>query len=237
LSDTITLTVLNELFPEGIEYGTNLLIEFQPDSVWYESSLTIAANALSQRVRTEYHTFEHIPNEIRKALARLGSDVKELEGEGLLRVLDSYTAQTGLGASEAPEGSPYQSMKLSDWSITAARSIRSQADKRRLHIDDNVSVLSRYNSENSIVDFWRTRVIPLSRANESIFLNSITLGVHPEAFYRQFESLCDGIIEFRSQEEGGRIQQLVRLKVLRGKACDSRWHQLQILENRVVPVS
>lgn len=236
MSDTIALSVVKELLPEGIDYGTNLLIEFSPDSVWYESSLTIAANALSQHIRTEYHIFEHIPNEVRKAFARLGSDVKKLEGEDLLRFLDSYTAQTGLSVPVVPEGSPYQSMKLTDWSITAAKSIRSRADKRRLHIDDNVSVLSRYNPENSIIDFWRTRLIPLSRANEMIMLNSITLGVHTEAFYRQFESLCDGIIEFRSQEESGRIQQLVRTKVLRGKAYDSTWHQIEMLENGAVQV-
>jgi len=33
-----------------------------------------------------------------------------------------------------------------------------ESEKRRLHIDDNTSVLNRYSKENEVADFWRARI-------------------------------------------------------------------------------
>ena len=35
--------------------------------------------------------------------------------------------------------------------------------------------------------------------------HSLVAGVYSEAFYRQFEALCDGIIDFKSQEQAGQM--------------------------------
>ncbi len=250
LPSVLALPILNELVPGGFGYGINLLVEFEPQSIWYEASLTIAAHALSSGIRTDYHTFQHIPNEVIDALTRLGADVKKLEEEDLLRITDSYTAQAGLSASYKPErsgytdtaGRPYgiQSLKLSDWSIAVAQKIKAgyaEADKRRLHIDDNTSILARYNKENEIIDFWRTRAIPQARAQELAFLHAVVTGVASDAFYRQFESLADGIIEFKSQEKEGHIEHLVRVRTMRGRTYDSQWHELQLLDNGEVKLA
>lgn len=238
LSDGLALPILKELVPGGFGYGINLVAEFEPQSIWYEASLTIAAHALKGGIRTDYHTFQHIPNEVTDALSRLGVNVKKLQEEDLLRITDSYTAQAGLSEVEKPErsGYPYatQSLKLSDWSIAVAQKIKAgirEADKRRLHIDDNTYILARYNKENEIIDFWRTRVIPQARAQELAFLHAVVTGVASESFYRQLESLADGIIEFRSEDKGGEIGQYVRVRSMRGKQHDSRWHRLQLLDN------
>ena len=54
------------------------------------------------------------------------------------------------------------------------------------------------------------------------------MGVHSESFYRQFESICDGIIDFHSLEEKGRIEHYMRVRSLRGRQIDSRWRHLRL---------
>jgi KaiC/GvpD/RAD55 family RecA-like ATPase len=240
LSAGITLPIFSDLVPGGFPYGLNLVVEFESHSLWYETSLTIAAHAAKNGVRIDYHTFQHIPGEVVGALTRLGLNIQNLEQEGGFRILDTYTVTTGVGAPEKPKVGrlPYQtqSIKLSDWSINAARDIRSPAEipeseKRRLHIDDNTSVLLQYNSEKEMIDLWRTRFIALSRAREDIMLHSLVAEVYSEPFYKQFESLCDGIIDFRSQEQAGQIKHAVRVRAMRGRAFDSRWRGLRLLDN------
>ena len=240
LSGVLVPPLLKELVPSGFEYGTNLLVEFDPDSIWYETSLTIAAHALKAGIRTDYHTFQHTPNDIGKAFGRLGLDVKNLEDGDMLWIEDSYTTQTGLSAPQDQSDYSQVSVKLSDWSIGLAKDIKGgmpEVWKRRLHIDDNTGILLQYNEEKAIIDFLRTRVIPHSRARECVVLLSLVKGVASPPFYKQFESLCDGIIDFKSEERENELQHHVRIRSLRGRGYDSRWRRLRLLDNGEVTLA
>ncbi len=227
MSDRLSLPIFRDLVAGGIRYGANYVVEFEPHSPWYETSLTIAAHAVTSGIRTEYHTFQHIPNEVKAAFTRLGLNLKQLEEQKVLRILDTYSVTTGLSTPEKPSVPrgrvlyETQSFKLADWSLSLARVIKEGApeeDKRWLHMDDNTSVLNQYNDEKLIIDIWRT-------------------GVASNAFYRQFEQLCDGIIDFKSEESSGRKEHHVRVRSLRGQACDSRWRRLQIRDNGQVTLA
>lgn len=239
MSGTITLPILNELVQGGIGYGSSLLIEFTPDSIWYETSLTLVAHALRDGIRADYHTFQHAPGEIRNALLRLGLGVNQLERQDALRIIDSYTVQTGLSVPEASGKSRVprhysESLKLPDWSIANAQRIKSgvpEEDKRRLHIDDNTGVLLQYNEEKVFIDNWRTRHRPHTQVQEVVLFNSLVAGVSSDAFTKQFESLSDGLIDFKTQETGGQIEHLFRVRTMRGRPHDSRWRKLRLLDN------
>jgi len=245
LSSSLALPLLKELFPDEIEYGTILLVEFGPDSMWYETSLTIAAQALRSGIKTQYHTFQRMPPEIRGALAGFGLDVKKLEDEHIFEVIDSYTAQTGLGTPEKGTASVASgSLKLSDWSIRTAQAIKSgypEEGKRWLHIDDNTSILNKYNSENAIIEYWRTRNIPEARVSEDVTLHSLLTGSTSDTFRNQFESLHDGIIDFKTEEKGRRrrrrLEHFVSARILRGRRYSSRWRRLKLLRNGEVALT
>ena len=81
MPDTLALPILGEMAPGGLTYGKNYLVEFDPHSLWYEASLTIAADSARHGTRTDYHTFAHIPGDVKEALRRLGVNEKRLEDE------------------------------------------------------------------------------------------------------------------------------------------------------------
>ncbi len=235
----LNVPLLRKVVGGAINWGTLLVIEFEPDSLWYETSLTIAAQALREGIKTIYHVFQHHPDEVRRALAQFGLDTRKLQDDGKFVIADSYTVQTGLGLPEKKEVIS-ESLKVSDWSLEGAQELKSgipEAEKRWLHIDENLGVLLQYNQEKSLIDFWRTRKIAEARAFEDIGLHSFLKGVASDAFYRQFESLCDGIVDVKREEKGAEIEHLLRVRALRGKKLDARWHPLQLQDNGEVTLA
>ncbi len=252
MSEALILPIFSELILGGLSYGANYLVEFEPQSLWSETSLTIAAQAARLGILTDYHTFQHVPKEVRKALGGLGLNIEELEQKDAFRMMDSYTRMTvGQGVLEKTRKSqevahfyePYEgSLDLKDWETAVKNEVedhlsaRSITKNRGLHIDDNNSVLLQYNSEKTFIDFWRTYIIPNARISEWAFFHSVLAGVHSEGFYRQLESLCDGIIDFKSPEEGGHLEHYIRVRSIRGQLPNTSWHTLQLQSNGEVSI-
>ena len=164
---------------------------------------TIVAETVENGIKADLHLFQRKPLDAKASLIRLGIDVDRLMAEDLLRIIDSHTVQTGVGTAEKPKGSDAfktSSMKLSDWSVAAKQQMTKgilELEKRRLHIDDNLTVMTRYNGEDEVIDCWRTSIIPLYRARESVLINAVSTDIASDSFHRKFESLCDGILDCR----------------------------------------
>ncbi len=237
-ASTLIVPLLGEMVPGGFTYGGNYLVEFEPDSPWYEASLTIAAHALRQGIRTEYHTFRHIPGEIRTALGKLGLDVAKKEQESLFRILDTYTLTTGLEEpkSSSNKGFHFQtkSFDVVKWGASILDLIKegvAETEKRWLHLDDDTSVLNQYSDENTFIDAWRTKGIPYARARELVQFPSLLRGAVSDAVHAKFESFADGIIDFKTREEKGEMKHYVRVRTVRSGVCDSKWKRLQVRDN------
>lgn len=225
--------LLADLIPGGIEYGTVVLVEFESQSCWYDVAYTLAAQSLRAGKRTDLHIFQHDTKEVRQALLELGLDLPSLQHEDLLRVIDSYSVQVGVGSVEVPKGADAfktQSVRLEDWARAAVGQMAAgipPSEKQRLHIDDNTAILTRYNPEEAVVDYWRTKIVPLYKARESILVNAVALGVASPSFYHQQEAMSDAILDCKTEEGAGGIVNLLRVRSFRGKTPDSRWHTLR----------
>jgi KaiC/GvpD/RAD55 family RecA-like ATPase len=218
---------LKELIQGGIPLGSNILVEFEPDSLWYETSFTIAASILAEGGRVEYHTYVRAPKEVDDFLSGLVPDSKRTLVVERLRIIDSYNVQIGLNVSGET-----RSMNLSDLSIRTAKRMKArEVSLATLHIDDNSSILLQYNDEKTFVDVWRTRNLPQTRVAQAIFMYGLIAGVGSPSVFRQLESVSDGIVDFKTSEtEGGQIEHLMRVRTMRGKICDSRWRRLNLNE-------
>ncbi|MGI0080443.1 MAG: hypothetical protein ACRECH_12565, partial [Nitrososphaerales archaeon] len=192
MESAVHIPFLEALAPSVFKYGTVVLVEFQAHSLWYETAYTLAAHSLRAGIKTDFHTFQHPLEDVRKALTRLGIDVDNLGKEKSFRIIDSYTIQTGLGNPESvePYGFTSRSLKMSDWKSQMFNIFNEPEETRLIHIDENDSVLTNYNSEGEVLDFFR-RTYTAARGREFLFVYSLLSGVHSTSFYNQFESLAD----------------------------------------------
>lgn len=226
----IGLPFLGSLHSPGFPLGKIVLVEFDAHSAWYEASYTLAAQAIHAGVRTDYHVFQHDPGDVLEALERLDVNVRSAQRKSLFRLLDSYTIQRGRSKSPRPE--PYgfvsESLRLNDWERGRRRVIEDSGEREILHIDDNDSLLATVNSEDEILDFFHSRASLAARGKRITFFHGFASGVHSARFYNRLESVMDGILDFRGWEARGQLEQVARVRVVRGTACDSRWRLLQV---------
>jgi KaiC/GvpD/RAD55 family RecA-like ATPase len=238
----VHVPIFSEIVPGGFRHSADYLVEFAPNSMWYEASLTIAARALKAGVRTQYHTFMHVPVEIRQDLHKLGADLKKLESEDKFRLIDRYTGLNALPVQPEPGrmiagrprlpnftlNDPSFSEKFTSEIVTTLTEGAIETDKRWLRIDDNTSIINRYFEEKDVLNIFQTRVFQLTRLFELSAFHSVVAGVWSESFYKQLEAQCDGVIDFKVEEDEGQLEHFVRIKSLRGKSFDSRWRPLRL---------
>lgn len=241
MPETVHVPIFSDLAPGCFTNSSNYVVEFESNSLWYETSLTIAAQALRAGQRTQYHTFMHIPSEVRLELGKLGIDSRRLEIEDRFRLIDSYTRLTGLpiqpepgtlfGRVSSPLNDPAFLEKYTENIVNLMKTGAAEKDKRWLHIDDNTSIFNRYFKEEDVVNIVHTRIFPETRFLELAVFHSVVSGVFSEGFYKQMEAVCDGVVDFRTEENDGTLENFVRVRTLRGKSCDTRWRRLRLTSN------
>ena len=78
--------------------------------------------------------------------------------------------------------------------------------------------------------------VQVTRILDLAIFHSVVSRVWSESFYKRFEAQCDGVIDFKAEEDGGQLENCVRVRSMRGKSVDSRWRHLHIGSNgEVVP--
>ncbi len=223
------IPLIEELTTEPVPPGYSLLVEYDPTSLWYSASYTIAAAWLRQGGIVRYGIAARPPDKMRSYLKRLGVDSLELEGKGQLDLYDFFTSTLGHKSKEkyAPP-----SLKVPDLSIwwTQAQ-LGGPGVTNLLRMFDDLSVLDRFNEEKSWVEFTLTRMIPTAFFLKEYAIRGVMMGVHSDWVYKRLEAAHDGVIDFRLDESGEEPRSLMRIRSMRDLGFDGRWHSLRPGEN------
>ena len=223
------IQIIGDLTKTPIPTGSNILVEFDPSSQWYNASLSIAAGWLKQGGALIYNAGGQTPNDIRATLEQLSVNVEELESAGKLMIYDWYTTTLG---QKSREKFAIDSLRVHDLSIYFAKeAMHESPNPDLLRIGDNVSTLARFNEDKAWTEFLLTRSFPSSVVRKSTQILGIVKGVHPESVYRTLEAGADGIIDFKLDESGEELRNIMRIRNMRKVVWDARWHQLRLREN------
>ena len=229
------IPLIDDLTRSPVPSGSNVMIEFEPTSQWYNSSLTMAAGWSKQGGDVGYNGFAQPSDRVRTQLTALGLNLDELEKDDLLLILDWYTPTLGRKSKDGID-----SLKVADLSIEfRIRDDPNDTDPEwtgTLRIADNFSTLARFNDEKSWVEFMLTRVFPLAPATKSTLVFGIMKGVHSEWAYRQLEGSADGVVEFSLQDVGEETRDVMQIRSMRNVHYNRELTELRIDENFLVQI-
>ena len=229
--DLPRIPLIEDLTKGPVPLGSNLLVEFDSDSQWYNSCVTIAAGWVKGGGTVGYNGFVQPPSHVRIQLGRVGLNVDDLERSDRLRVYDWYTPTLG---HKSKEKYGIDSLKVADQSIEfrLTEDDLKNPDETEwpesLRIADNFSTLARFNDEKSWIEFMLTRVYPIGSVRKSTLIFGIMKGVHSEWAYKQLEGSADGIIDFRLE---GLERDLVQIRTMRSVHFNREPHELKVEEN------
>jgi KaiC/GvpD/RAD55 family RecA-like ATPase len=253
LSETIHIPLLSKLIPDGIKSGTMFSVEFDPDSQWFSVASTIAARFLEEKRHVAYLAMATPPDDVAYAISTLGIDVGAAENSGLLAIEDWYSASLAGGRVEPanPQGPMFEridgrmrvrSLKVADLSVewlktskagpTHAHDIVEFWPAGSLAVSESCSVILRFNEEKAFVELFESRIRPEERKRKNLItLQGLMRGVHSDWLYKRMENASDGIIDLRVIEREDEVDNLLRVRNLRGQPHDSRWHKIEVMKN------
>ena len=228
------IPLIEDLTSDPVPNGSNLLVEFEPTSQWYNASISIGAGWIKTGGKLAYNVTAQLPDRIRTKLRKTGMVPDQLERSGALRIFDWYTSTLGRKSNEPLA---LDSLKVADMSIQFAKAqIPGPPIPEFLGITDNASVLVRFNDEKAWVEFALTRAIPASYTRQSTSIDGILRGVHTEWAYRQLEAAYDGVIDFKLEEDSKQVRDLLRIRSMRDITYDRKWHEIKVGKNLEVSI-
>jgi KaiC/GvpD/RAD55 family RecA-like ATPase len=223
------IPLIEDLTKEPIPPGSNILVEFDPSSQWYDTLAMIATGWLHNGGNVSYNLLAQSPDSTRSRLSRLGVEFAKLELVDRLRIHDYYTSTLG---KKPAERLAHNSLKIAEVSIEFLKTqMNGPPIPHILRVVDNVSVWARFNDERSWIEFFLTRGLPLAPLTKSTNIAGIIRDLHSDSVYKQLEDANDGIIDLRLDETGEVVKNLIRIRKMQNVSFDSRWHALKIGEN------
>jgi KaiC/GvpD/RAD55 family RecA-like ATPase len=223
------IPLIEDLTKGPVPPGSNILVEFDPASEWFNASLTIAAGWVKDGGSVSYITHSQSPNDVRSQLRKLGLAVEELERTDRLWITDLYSASIG---QKSKERFSVESLKVADLSLYIGREAMADSPTPEfLVVSDNGSVLDRFNAEKNWVELYLTRPIPMSKPRQMTQLMGLMSGIHSAWAYKQLEAAVEGIVDFKVEDMKGERRTLIGIRNMRNVRFDSRWHPLKNEEN------
>ena len=153
--------------------------------------------------------------------------------------LESAAQHSGSLFEPIEGGSRVRSLKVADLSLQWLKETKGKLSPDvigedppgTLIVAESISPLLRFNDEKAYLEWVENRLDPGLRRSKYITLQGIVRGIHSEVFYKRMENAADGVIEVRVLERDEQAKNLLRIRGLKGKRYDARWHAIEIKPN------
>jgi len=228
------LALIEDLTTGPIPPGSQLLIEFDSTSIWFNASLNIAVGWLRTGGRVAYNVEFQSPEDLRSQLRRIEPNIDDFEMKEKFKVWDLYSATLG---RKSTEEYALESLKVADLSVAYSRDrMRLPPSPDVIEIVDDLTVFARFNDEKNWVEWELTRDFAAYKMQKVTNILGLIKGVHSEWAYKRLEAASDGVIDFKVDEVSDPPRHIMRIRSMRSVGFDGRWHQLNLNENlEVVP--
>ncbi len=119
------------------------------------------------------------------------------------------------------------SLGLAQFNIQDSRYQRDDSPLYDFLANDNLSAFLKYNDERAFMQ-WLDKTIGRMRETKGVRLYSFLKHFHSDAFYANLEAMANGVIELDLQERGKYVENVIRLKSMKGIQHPTDWRTLRI---------
>lgn len=155
------IPLIEDLSRGPVPVGSNILVEYDHASQWYNASVTISAGWRKAGRCVSYSACAQPPEVTRTRLRALEIQTGEFEAKDSLRIRDGYTVTLG---HKSKEKYRMESARVTDLSIgfldSDAKRGHSKLESNRIRVVDDWSTYASFNEDKSWMEFMLTRAIP-----------------------------------------------------------------------------
>ncbi len=223
----LDVPILSDILGRSMARGKVLVGLYEPSAQWLSFILTMAAKLLQHGSIVGIGTLTTPPSQIRQQLAAALPNLKEIESEKRLTIIDWYTWMSGRKSNEARS---VDTLALAQFNIQDAGFQKEDSPIYDFLAADNLSAFLKYNDERAFMQ-WLDKTIARMREAKGIRLYGFTKRFHSDAFYAYLEAMADGVVELDNREKGTQLENVVRLKSIRGIQHPTDWRTLKITKS------
>jgi len=221
---SLHLPVISDILNGPVPRGDILVLLYEPSAQSLSLILTIASELLRRGHVVGITTIITPPAQVRQRLAIALPNLRELEMAKRLTVIDWYTWMTGKKSSEPRS---VDSLGLAQFNIQDSRYQRDDSPLYDFLASDNLSAFLKYNDERAFMQ-WLDKTIARMREFKGVRLYCFMKQFHSDAFYANLEAMADGVIELDIREGGKHLENVIRLKSMKGIQHPTDWRTLKI---------
>jgi len=221
---TLRLPIISDILEGSIPKGNILVLLYDPSTQWLPLILTIALELLRRDYSVGITTIITPPAQVRQRLAIALPNLKELDLAKRLTVIDWYTWMTGKKSSELRS---VDSLGLAQFNIQDSKYQRDDSPLYDFLAIDNLSAFLKYNDERAFMQ-WLDKTVARMRELKGVRLYCFMKHFHSDSFYANLEAMADGVIELDIRERRKQLENVIRLKSMKGIQHPTDWRSLKI---------
>ncbi len=171
-----------------------------------------------------YFTSEESPSEIKEEMDFFNWDIDLFLEKEILKFIDAYTPRYQSISGEEVDEEDYWS-----WDVGAANQLRVLLSEHIKEYEntscrgivDSFSYLLRINDFEEMVDLFETIQLTIKRYG-GVYFFLVVEGMHEENVVNTIYHMADGVIQFRVNEKGSKIERYMKMLKLKRRIYSSR---------------